>query len=61
VVWDNSDRLEYELGLQHLENLGFGRLRFYDLGPSNHYAWETSVLSLQLPRIEWPIGFPLVS
>jgi hypothetical protein len=43
VIWDNSDRKEYEKGYQFLLDNGFRRLDFTGMGPINGYAWCTSV------------------
>lgn len=43
VVWDNSDRTEYQPGYDFLANQGFKRLDFWGMGPINSYGWCTSV------------------
>lgn len=43
VVWDNSDRAEYQEGYDALTLAGFRRLDFWGMGPINTYAWCTSV------------------
>jgi precorrin-6B methylase 2 len=43
IIWDNSDREEYNEGYSHLIKNGFKRLDFYGLGPINVMAWSTSV------------------
>ena len=43
VIWDNSDRPEYQEGYDLLANDGFKRLDFYGLGPIGTQAWCTSV------------------
>lgn len=43
VVWDNSDRPEYEPGYAMLARHGFRRLDFWGMGPINTYEWCTSV------------------
>ena len=45
LIWDNSDRPEFEEGLQLLTRQGFRSLDFEGLGPVNPYAWMTSILS----------------
>lgn len=43
VVWDNSDRSEYDAGYRFLVDQGFRRLDFWGLGPINAYGWCTSI------------------
>lgn len=43
VIWDNSDRSDYEEGYEFLLGKGFRRLDFHGLGPINVMAWCTSV------------------
>jgi len=43
IVWDNSDRDEYNQGYAYLFVNGFKRLDFWGLGPINVYGWCTSV------------------
>ena len=43
IVWDNSDRDEYQAGYDFLSDNGFKRLDFSGLGPINTYGWCTSV------------------
>ncbi len=43
VIWDNSDRSDYEEGYEFLLGQGFRRLDFYGLGPINVMASCTSV------------------
>jgi hypothetical protein len=43
IVWDNSDRAEYQDGFDFLARLKFRRLDFAGLGPINVYGWSTSV------------------
>lgn len=45
IVWDNSDRVEFQESLDELKELGFGRLDFFGFGPINAYCWMTSVFS----------------
>lgn len=42
IVWDNSDRPEYESGYSFLIDNGFKRLDFFGAGPVNAYPWCTS-------------------
>ena len=44
VIWDNSDRPEFEVGFQILAREGFRSLDFEGLGPVNPYPWSTSIL-----------------
>jgi hypothetical protein len=55
IVWDNTDRLDCKDGLLFLESLGFGRISFFGLGPINHYAFETSILSKSIKSPSWPL------
>jgi hypothetical protein len=43
VVWDNSDRAEYQAGYDFLSAQGFRRIDFWGMGPINGYGWCTSV------------------
>ena len=43
IVWDNSDRIEYQEGYDNLATAGFKRLDFWGMGPINTYEWCTSV------------------
>lgn len=43
IIWDNSDRIEYQEGYDFLINNNFRRLDFQGLGPINSYDWCTSV------------------
>jgi len=43
IVWDNSDRTEYQPGYQLLSDRGFRRLDFSSMGPLNAYGWCTSI------------------
>lgn len=44
IVWDNSDREDFDTGYQHLQAYGFRELPFYGLSPSDFVATRTSVL-----------------
>ena len=43
IIWDNSDREQYEDGYSYLKNNGFRRLDFEGHGPINAYPWCTSI------------------
>jgi hypothetical protein len=43
VIWDNSERPEYNEGYAYLLRNGFRRLDFHGLGPVNTYGWCTSI------------------
>ena len=43
VVWDNSDRTEYQAGYDYLKEKDFKRFDFWGLGPLNSYQWCTSL------------------
>jgi len=43
IIWDNSERLEYQEGYEFLMNNGFRRLDFRGLGPIMTFEWCTSV------------------
>jgi predicted O-methyltransferase YrrM len=43
IVWDNSDRSEYDAGYEFLIENRFKRLDFWGMGPINTYGWCTSV------------------
>lgn len=44
IVWDNSDRVEFDEGMERLRGEGFRHLPFKGLGPTAVTAWETSVV-----------------
>ena len=43
VIWDNSDRQEYQPGYDFLVENGFRRIDFWGMGPINTYGWCTSI------------------
>ena len=43
IIWDNSDRKEYQEGYNFLTSQGFKRIDFIGLGPINVMSWATSV------------------
>jgi len=43
IVWDNSDRPDYDAGYRFLLENRFKRLDFWGMGPINAYGWCTSV------------------
>ena len=43
LIWDNSDRLEYQSGRDALKTQGYRELRFSGMGPINAYGWVTSI------------------
>jgi hypothetical protein len=43
IIWDNSDRKEYEEGQEFLKRQGFRHVDFVGLGPINPYATSTSI------------------
>lgn len=43
IIWDNSDRIEYEAGIESLKNAGFRQLEFTGLAPVNSNRMETSI------------------
>jgi len=43
IVFDNSDRSDYESAYAFLQANNFRRLDFWGMGPINHYGWCTSV------------------
>jgi len=47
IVWDNSDRPDYDAGYRFLLENRFKRLDFWGLGPINAYGWCTSVFYRQ--------------
>jgi len=55
VVFDNTERTEYEAGYRWLRNRGFARLDFWGPGPVNDFAWCTSLFAQSLaPFVGWP-------
>lgn len=43
IIWDNSDRIEYQKGYDHLISNGFKRIDFYGMGPISTHSWCTSI------------------
>ena len=43
VVWDNSERPEYDAGIAELMAAGFRRIDFTGLGPINAHPWRTTL------------------
>ena len=43
MVWDNSDRVEYESGLAELKLNNWKPLEFFGLGPINAFASQTTI------------------
>lgn len=43
ILWDNSDREDYQEGFDYLQAKGFKRLDFWGLGPLSTRKWCTSV------------------
>jgi precorrin-6B methylase 2 len=43
ILWDNSDRSEYQPAYEMLHSLGFRRLDFVGMGPLNEYQWGTTI------------------
>jgi len=44
IIWDDTDRHEYQSGLEFLRQRGFARIPFVGLGPVVNITKETSVL-----------------
>jgi predicted O-methyltransferase YrrM len=57
VIFDNSDRWQYNPGFRSLADAGFRRIDFYGGGPRNHYGWCTSIFCRDL---EWLAGHTTV-
>lgn len=47
IVWDNTERKEYEKGYQYLHENGFRRIEFVGLAPLINYKSETSIFYRQ--------------
>jgi hypothetical protein len=43
IIWDNSERNEYQKGFIFLEDNKYKRLDFFGIGPINSYPWCTSI------------------
>ena len=43
IIWDNSDRKNYQEGFDFLSSRGFKRIDFWGIGSLNHSSWSTSV------------------
>lgn len=44
IVFDNTDRDNYNVGLEYLKKRGFCRIDFWGMGPINPYEWCTTIL-----------------
>lgn len=47
LIWDNSDRVEYQEGIQALLAEGFRALHFFGLSPISAFASKTTIYSKQ--------------
>jgi hypothetical protein len=54
IVFDNSDRWQYNAGYQALADLGFGRVDFWGPGPVNPDPWCTSIF-YRTPKWSMPL------
>ena len=52
IIFDNSDREEYEIAYEYLNNLGYYRIDFWGPGPINPYQWCTSILICNLKSLQ---------
>lgn len=52
IVFDNSDRDEYQSAYDYLRAQGFVRLDFWGLGPINRYEWCTSIFTRSLCSLQ---------
>lgn len=52
IVYDNSDRSEYDSSISHLESNGFHRIDFWGLTPSYAYKNCTSIFFRQLETMK---------
>ena len=43
IIWDDSERTQYEEGYEFLAKCGFKRLDYYGHGPYSPNPWQTSV------------------
>jgi len=50
IVFDNSDRKQYNDGFAILHGKGFKRIDFYGPGPVNYYEWCTTIFAKEF---EW--------
>lgn len=66
ILFDNSDRWQYEAGFDALEDAGYKRIDFYGTGPVNTFEWCTSIFcrdlsflpsSNRLPRLASDLGW----
>jgi len=48
IVFDNSDRTEYNDAYEFLINAGFARINYWGPGPINPYEWCTSIFTKSL-------------
>ena len=55
IIWDNTDRANYQDGIGTLEDAGFGQVSFFGLGPVNSYASQTSFFSKKYNSPTWEL------
>lgn len=52
IIFDNSDREEYQPAYDYLKSQGFVRIDFWGLGPINRYEWCTSIFTRSLSSLQ---------
>ena len=43
IIWDNSDRTEYQEGYDFFDAIGFKKIDFNGLGPIGNKEWRTTI------------------
>jgi len=58
IVFDNTDRWQYNAGYQLLIDAGFARLDFWGVGPVQSYEWCTSIFVRNLETLKQNVLIP---
>jgi hypothetical protein len=58
IIFDNSDRWQYNAAYKILTEAGFYRLDYYGPGPVNRYEWCTSIFTKTLAPFAFSVDSP---
>ncbi|WP_119681701.1 O-methyltransferase [Indioceanicola profundi] len=58
IIFDNSDRWQYNAGYRHLREYGFHRIDYYGPGPVNLWEWCTSLFTRSLEPFSSNVDSP---
>jgi hypothetical protein len=50
IIWDNSDRVEYQTSIQKLLDSKFKKIDFFGLSPINAFACQTTIFNKNFPQ-----------